>query len=378
MARNEAASTAGATPQCSNSARMDELYERVVREIQTRMSLVTDDENWMPPTQAALECGLHYYYMQHALNCGELTVAIQPVNTSNKGKLKLAVVSKAQVEDWVEQAEMEAEEAGRTLAEQLSFRYNMDRVYACNGSTPDLPEGCPVDLISRDVAKQLIEGCEIQIEQFDQAIERGVVAIYNVGGEEMVSEADVAVMMSSLSFGDEETVEVEDLGECDAMDAAERMGLDPAVLLAAIEANQCLARANGEKWIVRLHDVVAWYDGHYTPAEGETRARYVLVTMRDDIRTKNHYDLDIEIRLVVPNVSAVLNNLSRVVAENAIEKGLVFPNGTTPVAKGKDIADVEVHLTLTVGILASLAFLADQSGFNLCDYMCKMAESNTV
>jgi hypothetical protein len=368
MASSKITKAPTSAPQSSNSARLSVLQERVLREVEERMRLVTDDDDWKPPTQAAIDCGLHYTYIAHALVRGEMNVAIQAVSTP-KGKTKMAVLNTAEVSEWLAEREAEAEAAGKdVLAEYLTDRYNIGRVLVSEAQ--DSIDGLPADLIPLEIAEQLLLGRGLPKELLDDAIVRGTVIIHRLSGEAMVSEESVVLISTSPNIGDGVSVEIEDSGECDHVQAAEKMGIDPARLFSAVESGECVGRRDGEMMLVRLSDVVQWYDTDYDVPDGQERTRFVLVNVNDQDGT-NHYDTLIRCRFQVPNVSAIVNNISADVLAVAIQRGTTFGRGEVVAVVG--VRDVMIDLDLTVGSLISLTYLASLSGHTPDAYMALLA-----
>ena len=357
----------------TNSARLNTLQERVLREVETRMSLVTDDEDWKPPTQAAIDLGLHYTYLAHALSCGELTVAIQAVTTT-KGKTKLVVMNMTEVNRWYADCDDRAQAAGKTIEQYLSDQYNMGRVLISTGGEEPPVDGRPTDLIPVDIAGQLLVGRDLPAELLTDAIERQTIEVYRVGREKMVSEAAIVLLSISPNAGDEEAVVVEDTGECDLVQAAERLSIDANTILAAVEAGECVGRRDGDLWIVKLADVVTWYDDLYEVPSGQRRVRYVLVDARPEHEAGSHYDTVVTVKLQVPNISAILNNISTDVLTKAVDQQMKFERNK-PVPVGRDIGNVSVDVQMSVGTLMAMTYLADISGQTPDSYMAWVAYS---
>ena len=353
----------------TSSARLFVLQERVIREVEERMQLVSDDSQWKPPTQAAIDCGLHYTYIAHALCCGELTVAVQSVSTA-RGKSKLAVINVEDLQNWLNTRECEAEQSGSSLAKYLSDRYGLGKVFEGKQAV-DL-ENLPDDLMPVSVAKQLLMGREIPEDILDDAIVRNTIVVYNVGEEQMVSEDAVVMLLTLPNTGDTQGVEIEDVGECDHSDAAAKIGVDPDILLAAIQAGECSARKNGEVWEVSLRDVITWYDTFYELADGESPVRYVLVSSNERVNEDNHYDTLIYCRFLVPDVPAIINEMRQDVIRNAVESGRTFQRGES-VPVGSNLNFVTVELELSVGDLTALSYLAKISGHTPDQYMSLVA-----
>lgn len=329
------------------------------------MRLVTDDEEWKPPTQVAIGCNLHYIYIAHALQCGELKVAIQACSTS-KGRAKMVVLNMAEVRAWLASREREARREKRTLQEHLTLRYHIGRVL-----TADMYEGedgLPTDLIPLDIAKQLIAGRDLPMKLIDEAIANGSVIEYVMDNEKMVSETAIVLLITSPNVGDERAIEIEDSGECECSIIAMKMGIDPDVLLKAVVDEKCVGHRNGDLWLVNLADVITWYDTKYQPPVGQPRARYVVVNVKGESDGTTHYDMPFRCRFIVPNVPAIVNNISAQTITEAVDQGVTFVKGRKiTVADG--IKWVPVEIELCVGTIISMAYLADTSDHTPDEYM---------
>jgi len=366
------------TPPNLNSDRMAILNERVLRELEDRMLKMTDDENWVTPTQAAIDLGLHYIYVAHAMTCGEIDTAVQAVSTAT-GKKNLVVVSTSQVQAWYDVAEAESQADGKSIQEVLAARYHMTGPVRMSNGDPEPDPDRPEDLISVPIAEQFLEQAGVPSEQLHGAIDRGSIRSYRFRNDDMVSESAIALLTRSPDCGETAAVRVEDTGPCTPDQAAERMGIDPELLNKAVSVGFCRAMVRGGHISVSLGDVAEWYE---TSSEEYPRKRFVVIMPKRDpsdeteedvpVETNNHYGTPVTVSFLVPDVPNVVNNLSSRILERAVEFELTFVPADC-VSISPDVAYVNVPIEISVGCLISISHYAHLSGRTLEDYVSLVA-----